>query len=257
LSIYRHEKCDLAIIFLIDTEKLRKEDIAIILKIWPWYSDLYGGCHMPAAATEEITFKYKQVEEAIASLHNIPASAMKTFKGRIKHFQRIGLVPSSPGKGQRIEYRAIDAVRWALCFEFAELGVQPEHIKGIISFCGWALFESFKGPVQQVDEIFLLRGDFIEKHLSGDAVKDFTGQFGMFGTVPISEAVNFIEKEKFTRAIMVNMTHIKRELGAALDIDWPDQNLWVAEGDARWERSKDGAAELGLDLSEFDAPPRK
>jgi hypothetical protein len=74
-------------------------------------------------------FSYSELEVAMRQLHNVPRGREGTFKARIRNFQRIGLIPSAPGKGQQIEYTIVDAITWALCFEFAEVGLLParEH----------------------------------------------------------------------------------------------------------------------------------
>ena len=84
---------------------------------------------------QERVFKYSEVESAIAAIHNVSPAALKMFRSRIKNFQRIGMVSFSPGKGQKIDYKIIDVIRWALCFEFAELGLPPDQIKLIIRIC--------------------------------------------------------------------------------------------------------------------------
>jgi hypothetical protein len=49
-------------------------------------------------------YTYSQVESALARVHHIPDSSLGSFRGRIKHFQRIGIVPQSSGKGKKISY---------------------------------------------------------------------------------------------------------------------------------------------------------
>jgi hypothetical protein len=162
-------------------------------------------------------FKYSQIESAIAAVHRIAADAMDTFRGRVKNFQRLGIVPSSPGKGQRIQYTVEDAIRWAICFEFAEVGIPPAEIKSLLKMCGWHLFGSFKGPIQEEDQIFYLRGEFLQWHLNketGDLVGRTT-----FGVVPISRLGEVINSD-LTRVILINLTLLKRELGKQLEIDW-------------------------------------
>ena len=74
-------------------------------------------------------FTYSEVERALAAVHEISPSAMGAFRGRIKHFQRLGLVPSSPGKGRKIAYRLEDVYMWAICLELQEFGIDPTIIK--------------------------------------------------------------------------------------------------------------------------------
>jgi len=172
-------------------------------------------------ATPEITFKYAQLETAIASIHNVPAKAMMTFKSRLKHFQRIGLVPSSPGKGQKIAYRIGDAIKWALCFEFAELGLPPEQVKVVVYFFLSDMLRSFQGPVQEDDQIFILQGNFLEWHLNEeDKTKWGEGEPNL-GTLSVSKLCDTVfRRENMSRVLMINLTHLKRELGKALDIEW-------------------------------------
>jgi hypothetical protein len=179
-------------------------------------------------ATPDRTFKYSHLEAAIASIHNVPERALKTFKSRLKHFQRIGLVPSSPGRGQKIEYKIVDAIRWALCFEFAELGLPPDQIKLIIRICEQPLLEPFAGPLQAEDWIFFMRGGILEWHLNA-AIERAEGAI-VVGPLPaacgarpaskISEIFSLKGRPLFARALMINLTHLKRELGKALGVDW-------------------------------------
>ena len=74
-------------------------------------------------------FTYSKVERALAAVHKISPSAMGAFRGRIKHFQRLGLVPSSPGKGRKISYSLEDVYMWAMCLELQEFGIDPIIIK--------------------------------------------------------------------------------------------------------------------------------
>src|SRR5206468_9926217 len=94
-----------------------------------------GDTTLRPTAQAERTFAYAEIETALALLHGVPDNVRGTFKSRLKHFQRIGVVPSSPGKAQKIEYRIGDAARWAVCFEFAELGIPPYQIKFLLRWC--------------------------------------------------------------------------------------------------------------------------
>jgi hypothetical protein len=75
------------------------------------------------------TFSYKVVERALAAVHHIPPNALGAFRGRLQHFQRLGVVPASPGRGRKIAYTKADVYLWALGLEFAEFGMDPKPIK--------------------------------------------------------------------------------------------------------------------------------
>jgi len=169
----------------------------------------------------DVTFKYGQLEVAIASLHNVPAKALGTFKSRLKHFQRIGLVPASPGKGQKIAYRVGDAITWALCFELAELGLPPEQIRMLIRAHGQALYYSFQGPLPDEDQILVIEGNFLGWHLNAEGEEPTGEGKTSFGTIPISQVAEWVfQTAKLPRVLLLNVTHLKRELGNALGIEW-------------------------------------
>jgi hypothetical protein len=75
-----------------------------------------------------VGFTYAQVEGALGTLFRVPASAEGSFRGRIRHLQRIGLVTVAPGKGRRISYTPVQANEWMLALLLAELGVDPTVI---------------------------------------------------------------------------------------------------------------------------------
>jgi hypothetical protein len=78
-----------------------------------------------------MTFTYREVEAALAVAHEIPEARMGAFRGRLKHFLRLGLVPSSPGKGNKITYTLENVYMWALCLELEEFGLDPVRIKDL------------------------------------------------------------------------------------------------------------------------------
>lgn len=70
-------------------------------------------------------YTYGQVESALAALHPLSANSPGTFRGRIKHLQKLGFVPASPGKGKKIAYEREHLYKWALSLELIELGLDP------------------------------------------------------------------------------------------------------------------------------------
>jgi hypothetical protein len=75
------------------------------------------------------TFRYAVVEQALMALHGFVEQKRGAFRARLIHFQRLKIVPASPGKGRRIAYRPEDILRWAIALEFAEFGMAPTEIK--------------------------------------------------------------------------------------------------------------------------------
>ena len=80
----------------------------------------------------ETTFRYAVVEHALMAVHGFVEQKKGAFRARLIHFQRLKIVPASPGKGRRIGYRREDIFRWAIALEFAEFGMAPTEIKKIL-----------------------------------------------------------------------------------------------------------------------------
>jgi hypothetical protein len=178
--------------------------------------------------TPDITYKYSEVEDALLSLHDKgiddveSAHKRKTIRARILHFQRLGLVPSAPGRGQKIRYRVADIIRWAICIELTQLGLPPEQVRDVFRLCGISFFHAFEGPIPDEDLIFILSGNFLDWHLnSANKEKTYVKGTMMSGILPASEVSSrLFGLEKLQRVLMINMTHVKRQLGKALKIEW-------------------------------------
>jgi hypothetical protein len=169
-------------------------------------------------------FSYGEVEAAIRSLHTVPGGRIGTFKARIRHLQRIGLLPSSPGRGIKIEYEVADAWKWAVCFALVQCGLPPEAVKSVVGVAGRKLTISSAGAGGQVeDQIFWLRAEFLSWHL--DHLPDWYDNVRL-NVVPFSKAMEVAFKgvggleEEAGPVIMINLTKLKRDLFKALKINW-------------------------------------
>jgi hypothetical protein len=81
---------------------------------------------MAGTARKQVAgYTYAQVERALGTWFCAPASAQGSFRGRVRHFQRIGLIEVTPGKGRRISYSRVQAAEWLLALLLAEFGVDP------------------------------------------------------------------------------------------------------------------------------------
>ena len=99
-------------------------------------------------------YRYAQIELAIARLHfDVTPENLKYFRGRLRNLQRVGLVTSSPGKGQKKSYTSEDAAFWAICFELVELALPPIIIKQILD-AQWKSLSDFFGENQIGGEIY-------------------------------------------------------------------------------------------------------
>lgn len=78
---------------------------------------------------------YAVVETALARMHGADPEVQRgAFRGRIKHFQRLGLPTGErPGKGKRIDYTPSQILQLALAIELAQCGIDPTIIVGLIA----------------------------------------------------------------------------------------------------------------------------
>jgi hypothetical protein len=79
------------------------------------------------------TFAYAEVEEALAKLYAAEHVQRGAFRGRLKHFRKLGIPQRQPGKGGRIRYTtAGDIFQLMLACELSEFGIDPHLIADIL-----------------------------------------------------------------------------------------------------------------------------
>ncbi len=182
--------------------------------------------------------RYGEIEKAIASLHGVTEQSSGVFRGRLRHFQKLGIVPSSPGRGAKIDYDLKAAVDWAIAFELAELGVQPELIRFLIQVYGGGIFDFFENKFRLFPEsadshediVFCFDAAFLTIHMSPkggmfDLIRaDLTrGTFDCPSTAafkPLSKLQSFFDAPHVRRVSAINLSRLKREFGKALGVDW-------------------------------------
>jgi hypothetical protein len=180
-------------------------------------------------------FSYDEVAAAIKSLHAVPPGRETTFRSRVRHLQRLGLLPGSPRRGIKIEYGIADAWRWAVCFSLIQTGLPPDAVKSVLGVAGrklalasagddapsgkvWGIDEvGNRQPFKHEDRIFWLRAEFLTWHLDDPA--DWFDRV-RFNVIPISlAAAAAFQREESGQVIMLNLTKLKRDLFAALKIE--------------------------------------
>lgn len=165
---------------------------------------------------------YSQVEAVLAQIHFIDSDKMGAFRGRIKHFQRIGIVPASPGRGKKISYEIQDLLVWAYGLELAQFGIDPTVIKDFLKSTAIRFFDAFEKVDQKNHEIYLLlmpnimtaaiyeNTELLDNNLKCSSVSAFTidSEKGL-GAVVMNETLPH-------RMQIINVTMLKRQLEASL-----------------------------------------
>jgi hypothetical protein len=152
-------------------------------------------------------YTYAQVEAALARMHGIDERSAGAFRGRIKNFQRLGIVPSSPGKGKKIVYSFADTVRWGLCLELSEFGMAPEYIKRIVAAIGDSVQAALKAPrIAKRPVILLLSPHLLDGEYDGETIANLA-------TIsPMTTKDLLFPASKLQRILFINLTRFRDNL---------------------------------------------
>jgi hypothetical protein len=75
---------------------------------------------------------YAHVEAALARVYGAEGVQKTAFRGRLKHFRKLGIPQRNPGKGARIAYNVEDVWQLMVCLELSEFGIDPNLIVKIV-----------------------------------------------------------------------------------------------------------------------------
>ena len=184
-------------------------------------------------------YRYAEVEAALAKMHHIAPDAIGAFRGRIKHLQKIGVVPSSPGRGKKISYNFGAVAVWAFCLQVAEFGVDPTVTRTFYRAVeGW-LLRILLNDREEEDQIMI----FIPHLMSRWLIGQWNAEIGLFMVIrPASEATyahmaaqmpDMHPDARLQRLGMLNISQIRRDLKEALG----PSATWVQHGEAYASKS--------------------
>jgi hypothetical protein len=78
------------------------------------------------------TYGYAQVELILAKVFDAEDAQRGAFRGRLKHFRKLGIPAKNPGKGSRLEYSASDLFQLLVALELSEFNIDPNLIVKIV-----------------------------------------------------------------------------------------------------------------------------
>ena len=159
-------------------------------------------------------FRYAEVEAALAAIHEIPEDGMGAFKGRLIHFQRIGLGPGNPGRGKKIEYTLEDVLTWAFCLELSEFGVDPKQIQAIFKWSSMAINLGLYRKLDGDDVFFLVTPNIMSHALNGSAheapIANLVVSADQIPEQMIVVRASKIDFAKIGRAMLINLSRLRR-----------------------------------------------
>ena len=160
-------------------------------------------------------FRYAEVQAALAGLHGAYPDHMGAFRGRLQHFQRLGMAPASPGRGKAITYAFEDVARWAFALELSECGIDPVRISRILPWA-WLEVGPFLCNPHEGEKVFfaspmLMIAQMVEAETGAPTSIDFAKVYGAEKDRYVFD-VEEQEKLRPGRALLVNLSQLRSRL---------------------------------------------
>lgn len=172
-------------------------------------------------------FTYAQVERVLADVHEVPPRLLGSFRGRIKHFQRLGIVPASPGRGRKIAYSVNDVLLWGFGLELSEFGIDPTVIREILKHA-WPRVLDAVTRVGPMDRFWFFSPSMVNAAPKRDTPDDgsedgpFVIWFRIIDKLDDIDPQDVAAAERLkARYGMINLTRLRREIVEALERSAP------------------------------------
>lgn len=169
----------------------------------------------------ETTFRYAVVEQALMAVHGFVEKRKGAFRARLIHFQRLKMVPASPGRGRQIAYRREDIFRWAVALEFAEFGMDPAEIKKVLDLNWFRIGPAVLDPIDGADKYLFFHPSFLGR-LSPEDERETAAKPGAPYSVTIAIVSDLADQARASldrfraRYGMINLSRLRRKVEANL-----------------------------------------
>jgi hypothetical protein len=165
------------------------------------------------------SYTYAEVEGALAHVFTVEVDQSGAFRGRIKHLQRLGLTPESPGKGKKIAYDVEWVMIWAFCLELSQFGIDPTAIMKIYARAWPSVRTYLVGRYSAIDCCFVLFPKLIGSwHEGSHAAEVLIPK--LFEIVPIVQITpNYVRTadNSIGRLALLNLNHLRHRVREALE----------------------------------------
>jgi hypothetical protein len=159
-------------------------------------------------------YAFVEVEAALAAVHGIDQDQMLAFRGRVHHLQKLGLIPSAPGRGKKPRYSAEDIAIWAFCVELIEVGMSPAVISRVVKkYWNGILFCFVEGSTWDDDCIFIFQPRMLEAEFPDNVELSDTTSIRILSSSKFSEG---ILNEMGGRIVAINISNLHRRLMDAI-----------------------------------------
>ena len=160
--------------------------------------------------SQKMEFGYAELETVLARAFGIGPDGMGRLNGRIKHLRKLGLLASTPGRGNKIRYTRADVSLFHLALTLSEFGVDPTVVATFVETHRKKLQDWLKDqrdPFVLFFQPSLVTGK-APRRIRATAARDMLD-------LEASNPPGWVESFK-TRYATIDLVHLRRRLDAAL-----------------------------------------
>lgn len=167
-------------------------------------------------------FGFKELEQALATAHDVPSDKRSQFAARLRNLFRVGLDMPGGRVGRRTNYGPEDLLKMTLAVEFLQFGILPETaIKYVAEY--WLEFR------KKIARVYL----FTDKNLDVDCYMSFSPSLITNGKMVSGNfhrmAGSRISIEK--RAIIIDVNSVWDKIVNSLEDAGIEKSGFIAEID--------------------------
>ncbi len=183
-------------------------------------------------AVLEVPVGYARVEAALAKAYGVEHVQKAAFRGRLKHFRKLGIPVHVPGKGARIQYGEEDIWQLMVCCELSEFGLDPNQIVKIVRR-HWEVSRYFPDAIRLADQLpgndffVAIPVNFMSRALVGEIHKETEASISFHSGDPVGGVRFFkatdhqqflsVMSEPGYRACVFNLSARVRAVKSALE----------------------------------------
>lgn len=214
-----------------------------------------------------MTFKFGEIDAALADLNRIPSSARSAFAARLKNLHRLDYPRGvGEGRGRAVNYTVADLARMAIAIELCQLGLLPERAVHVLENDPYQLLMAImmgaRAAMEADHDEYRLADDQSQTPLSmflyfdpsvlsgwhaedGDEDgEDFASStFFYGGEGVVREYMNTWTTGLTTRISLINVTYLLWQLSGLV----PDRTAFLAEV-AEWADLESTKGDMDLDF---------
>ncbi len=168
-------------------------------------------------------YRWNDVLRVLADLHGAYPDHVGALRGRLQHFQKLGLAPPAPGRGKVLAYSYQDIAKWAFGLELIEVGIDPARIALLMSWL-WLMVGPALNKDHNGEKIFVAYPAMLITQVAEQesGISKGPGGFVHLNVMKADPPRFVFDREELaelplTRAVVVSLTDLRTRLVKALN----------------------------------------